>query len=639
MTFNFIDRIGDLNPQLMREIKGRLKVFPIIITFVSSLFGQLILFLYQLRELPGNRYSMSGTYCLEGVTYRQQLNQIYPQINQLQQQISLFSKAKNAVKVQEFTQQLEQLRAEERSIQNVLYSSNQFCPLNQIDMQLWWRDHWEYIFLSLSVIFIFTLLVAGTYLLINNLAQEEYRGTLNFLRLSPQSETSILTGKILGVPILIYLAVGVAIPLHIWAGHSANIALSHIFSFYTVLVASCIFFYSAALLFGFFSRFFSGFQPWLGSGIVLVFLTITMQLATTGTYLNNAAAWLRLLSPFDLTGYLFPNLFRRYNWELLEQVQFFYLPIGKNLVGLLGLHILNSGLWTYWIWQGLKRRFRNPNASMLSKSQSYLLVAYLQTILWGFTLQYVRNYCPSGSHYTPSLSSSCYYDVNYQIGQNFPWLVLFNLILLFSLIVVISPHRQAVQDWARYRHQNISSRKGFWQNFLLKDLIWSEKSPAVITMAINLMMITTPLIIWILIAPILNAHHLNNLNWLSQIGQFKAILGVALFITLMMIYATLAQRMLLLKTPKRSFWAIATVGAVIFLPMISLVMLGVQPQKAPILWLVSTFPWNALEHATIPTIFIALLGEFSLLVLLNFQLTRQVRLAGESATKALLTGS
>lgn len=97
--------------------------------------------------------------------------------------------------------------------------------------------------------------------------------------------------------------------------------------------------------------------------------------------------------------------------------------------------------------------------------------------------------------------------------------------------------------------------------------------------------------------------------------------------------------MLLLKTPKRSFWAIATVGAVIFLPMIFLVMLGVQPQKAPILWLVSTFPWNALEYATIPTIFIALLGEFSLLVLLNFQLTRQVRLAGESATKALLAGS
>ncbi|MFQ4144822.1 ABC transporter permease subunit [Chlorogloeopsis sp. ULAP02] len=639
MMLNFINRIGDLNPQLMREIKGRLKVFPIIITFVSSLFGQLILFLYQLRELPGNRYSMSGTYCLKGVTYRQQLNQLYPQINQLQQQISLFSKAKNAVKVQELTQQLEQLRAEERSIQNVLYSSNQFCPLDQIDIQLWWRDHWEYIFLSLSVIFIFTLLVAGTYLLINNLAQEENRGTLNFLRLSPQSEISILTGKILGVPILINLAVGVAIPLHIWAGHSANIALSHIFSFYVVLAASCVFFYSAALLFGFFSRFFSGFQPWLGSGIVLVFLTITIQIATSGPYLDNAAAWLKLLSPFDITGYLFPNLFHRYKWEILEQVQFFYLPVGKNLVSLLGLQLLNYGLWTYWIWQGLKRRFRNPNASMLSKGQSYLLVAYSQVILWGFTLQYVRNYCSSGSPYTSSLSSSCYYDINYRIGQNFPLLVFFNLILLFSLIAVISPHRLAIQDWARYRHQNISKHKRFWHNLLLKDLLWSEKSPAVITMAINLMMITTPLIIWILIAPILNAHHSNSLNWLNEIGQFKAILGVALFITLMMIYATLAQRMLLLKTSKRYFWAIAIVGAVIFLPMISLGMLGIQPREAPILWLVSTFPWNALEYTTIPTIFIALLGEFSLLILLNFQLIRQVRLAGESATKALLIES
>ncbi|MDM9380408.1 ABC transporter permease [Chlorogloeopsis sp. ULAP01] len=638
MILNFIDKIGDLNPQLMREIKGRLKVFPVVIAFVSSLFGQFILCLYQLREIPGDRYPISGTYCHEGIVYRQQLNQLYPQINQLQQQISLFSKAKNAVKVQELTQQLEQLKAEESRTQSFLYSSNQFCPSDQIDMQLWWRDHWEYIFLSLSVIFVFTLLVAGTYLLINNLAQEEHRGTLNFLRLSPQSETSILTGKILGVPILIYLAVGVAIPLHIWAGRSANIAFSHIFSFYIVLAASCIFFYSTALLFGFFSRFFSGFQPWLGSGAVLVFLIITMQIATSRPYLNNAAAWLRLLSPFDLTGYLFPNLFRRYQWELLEQVQFFYLPVGKNLVGLLGLQLLNYSLWTYWIWQGLRRRFRNPNASMLSKGQSYLLVACLQVILWGFTLQYVKNYCPPGSSYTPSLSF-CYYDVSYQIGQNFPLLVFFNVVVLLSLISVVSPHRQAVQDWARYRHQNISQHKFFWQDVLLQDLIWSEKSPAVITMAINLMMITIPLIILIIIAPILNSHHSNRLNWLNEIGQFKAILGVGLFITLMMIYATVAQRMLLMKNSKRSFWAIATVGAVIFLPMIFLGMLGVQPSETPILWLLSTFPWSALEYSTIPTIFIVLLGEFSLLVLLNFQLTRQVRLAGESATKALLTGS
>lgn len=136
---------------------------------------------------------------------------------------------------------------------------------------MWWRDHWEYIFLTLSVIFVFTLLVAGTYLLINDLAKEESRGTLNFIRLSPQSETSILTGKLLGVPSLVYLVILVAVPLHLLAGRSAEIAFSYILSYYAILAASCIFFYSAALLFGLISRLFSGFQPWLGSGAVLLF--------------------------------------------------------------------------------------------------------------------------------------------------------------------------------------------------------------------------------------------------------------------------------------------------------------------------------------------------------------------------------
>ena len=65
----------------------------------------------------------------------------------------------------------------------------------------------------------------------------------------PNSTLSILTGKLLGVPILIYLVAAVAVPFHLWAGLVANIALGEILSFYGVLAASCIFFYSAALLY------------------------------------------------------------------------------------------------------------------------------------------------------------------------------------------------------------------------------------------------------------------------------------------------------------------------------------------------------------------------------------------------------
>ncbi|ARV61621.1 ABC transporter permease [Nostocales cyanobacterium HT-58-2] len=635
MKINFIDKIGDWNPQFFRELKGRLKGFNVAIAVALSLLGQLSLFLYQLRELPDKRYSIIGQYCRLRSFYEQDRSQIYQQSNNLHRQLDGYRNTQpiDFNKIKEIQAQIAQVKSKNSDLDQ--YLSTNFCPTDQLDMQMWWRDHWEYIFLSLSVVFIFTLLVAGTYLLINNLATEERRGTLNFIRLTPQSETSILTGKMLGVPILIYLVVLTAAPLHFIAGHAAHIATSYILSFWTVLAAACIFFYSAALLFGLCCRWFNGFQPWLGSGAVLLFLIFTMQTVSSGLHFNYSAAWFRLLSPFDMTQYLFPNLFHNtYNSQIIEKVQFFHIPVGTNLASLMGLHLLNYGLWTYWIWQALKRCFRNPNATILSKGQSYLLVACAQVVLWGFTLQYTENYCPNTS---PSKFSICVYDVNNQIQQNFIWLVFFNLVLLFGLIAILSPHRQTVQDWARYRHHNLSGHRNIWRNSLLLDLILGEKSPSLVAMVIHLVIVAAPLVTWILLAPVLNVHHTSNLNWLiNYIGRLNAILGVALFITLMMIYATIAQRMLLMKTAKRSFWAIGTVGAVFSLPQMILGMLYSNYSKYPILWLFSTFPWVSLEYVSTSTIFLAWLGEFSVLVLLNFHLIKQVRQAGESATKALL---
>ena len=623
MILNFIDKVGEWNPQLMRELKGRLKPFNVIIASAISLLGQLVLFLYQLRETPGEQYSLTAQYCNLRKIYENQQTGLYNQQNQISQQLESFKRLKLPEKVQEM--QLQKVTIETQLADFNKHLSTNFCPTEQINMQLWWRDHFEYIFLTLSVVFIFSLLVGGTYSLINNLAQEERSGTLNFIRLSPQSEKSILTGKILGVPILIYLVTGLAVPLHLWSGISAKIASSYIFSFYTVLIASCILFYSAALLYGLISRFFSGFQPWLGSGAVLTFLIITMQVATYNQDLNNAATWLRLISPFDMTTYLFRNLFNHPISSQVEQVQFFYLPLGKSLIGVLGLHLLNYGLWNYWIWEALQRRFRNSNARILSKGQTYSFVAYFQVLLWGFTLQgYTDN----------PLINRVAYDLNRQISNNFPTIVSFNLILLFGLLAILLPHRQAIQDWARYRHQNSSHKS------LFADLIWSEKSPALAAMAINLAIVTTPLIVWFMIAPALNANNGTSINWLiNNLGRMKAILGMLMFMVLMMICATITQRTLLMKTQKRAFWAIGTVSTLVFVPSIVLGMLRISPVENAIPWLFSTFPWPAIEYASIPTIFTAFVAELSVLVFLNIRLTRQIRLAGESATKALMVAT
>jgi hypothetical protein len=211
--------------------------------------------------------------------------------------------------------------------------------------------------------------------------------------------------------------------------------------------------------------------------------------------------------------------------------------------------------------------------------------------------------------------------------------ILFNLLLLFSLIAILSPHRQALIDWARYRREGGSQGKGFWNRALVQDLIWGEKSPAVVAMAINLAIATTLVMLWILLVGSTSG------DWSSGSGdEFKGLFAVAFFVSLMLIYATIAQLMLLIKKKKRSPWAAGTVGAAIFLPPLFLGMSGINPYDNPTPWLFSTFPWAGIEHAATTTIFMALLSEWGVLVLLNLQLTRQLQRAGESASKALFAG-
>jgi len=94
-----------------------------------------------------------------------------------------------------------------------------------------------------------------------------------------------------------------------------------------------------------------------------------------------------------------------------------------------------------------------------------------------------------------------------------------------------------------------------------------------------------------------------------------------------------------MKTRRRTMWAIGTLAVVMYLPAIILLLLGGSPAKNPTLWLFSSFPWVGIKYTAIPTIFVALLVELSLITLLNIQLKKQVRILGESATKALLFGS
>ncbi len=518
MKLNWLDKIGNWNPQLLRELKKRLKLRNILLTSAISVLGQCVILL--------------------------------------------------------------------RSPEPFIY---------------------------LSIIGIFVLLVAGTFLLISDLATEQRRGTLHLARLSPQSTESILTGKLLGVPILIYLVAVVAVPFHLWTGVAAKIPLGQILTFYGVLAASCIFFYSAALLYGIVSSWLGMFQVWLGSGTVVAFLMLTKGISTISY--SNSTTWLKLLNPLCLIPDLSASSYNESFAIGLEGFRWFNLPLGDSVLTTVGFVLFNYGILIRFIWQALHRCFRDPNATMLSKQQSYLLTVCFTILTIG---------C---ANYRPIENRSPYAE---PLSENLLALSLLNLLLFLNLIAAVTPHHQTLQDWLRYRHKRGSNSKRFGHSWLVKDLIWGEKSPAVVAIALNVVIVIIPLALFILLSPAQSATGTHAVLKVNE-DRTGALFGLAMEASLMMIYASIAQLLLFRRTQQRTFWTAVTLGAVILSPPTIFAVLRIYPfAPLPRLLLSIAFPFFPFFSLLgTEKIFLLILAQGLILVLLNLQLTRQLRQASK----------
>ena len=514
-----------------------------------------------------------------------------------------------------------QLPAVLRNVDGAEPIYNQFCVLKKTtdtkpgekcltdtlgNLLIDWPKWWVEIFIWLSIFSVLVLLVAGTYMLVSDLDKEERRGTLNFIRLSPQSAKTIFLGKILGVPILLYLAAILVIPLHLYSGLAAQIPLPEILGFYMAIAASCSLFYSTAMLFGLTTSWLGGFQPWLASGIALfVFVISTIKLTLTAGDLET------FVSSISILRYLIFGIIDKYDFGSslgadINKLQWFYLPIGKNIVSGMILSLSICGIGTYWMWQGWQRRFPNPTTTVFSKRQSYFAVVCCQPIILGFALQ------PNSPAY----------------AKDFPLLAL-NLIMFLIVIASLTSDRQSLYDWARYRQQIIPSRQKLWRRYPLLDLVWSEKSPAIIAIAINLLSSSLIIISGLILKPKTKVEGFDtNVFW-----------GVIIGMNLILIYAAITQLFLFLKNRNQEIWAVGTICGAILLPPVILSMLLLNSEKYAVFWLSTTFPifwtsWHYIESGT--TILISILSQWTVLVLLNLKLRSQLKLAGESASKALL---
>ena len=550
-----IDNLGDWNPQFFREIKGRLKPKNVAIVSFASIMGQGLLYLYFNSLLPTVENRYGHRYCTG---------------------------------------------------ENIEYSRQAYCTQDllgnvQTIKELWWLD----LFTTMSIVGILILLVVGSYMLMADMTKEKSNKTLNFLRLTPQSAMTILGGKMLGVPILVYLFGLLAVPLHLIAGLQAHIPLHLIVSFYVILAASCVFFYTASLLFSLLFPKLGSFQAWLGSLIIFFFLVTAMGVTLDGNnWTSSSLDWLMFFYPGTFLAYLVQSTFISpytidyLSMDGLNDVSWYGHHLGQSFFTYLVFALVNYSICVVCLWQGVKRRFHSPKDVVIGKFHSYFISAFFIIFNLGFTLQEIYRHS---------------YD-----HEQLAVLFVFNFIFALLLTGALTPQRQTLQDWARFRHE--SSHRAS----RIKDLLIGEKSPATLAIAVNMMIITLYILpgMWIF-------SKLEDKLELSVISLLSAMIII--------IYATVYQLTLMLKTKKRNFVAMVTLTGLIFSPPLSILLLGVKSSLLPSIGLFSALPLVSISEVSIMSLMGTALTQLLLIIGTNYQLTRVLKKAGTSETKSLMT--
>ena len=568
-TQNSLWSFLDSNPQFFREVKGKLKTKNIIIAAALSVTTQFLSVIFLLGKLPDLEFQPCGRY---GTTL------FYGEFNQ-----------------------------------GLCYTKNDLGDWI-INWQLWWLD----LFIILSFISIAALLVLGTYILITDLVKEEKRGTLNFIRLSPQSASSVLLGKLLGVPILVYTTIAFLFPLHLVAGLQSHIPLSLILAFDITMVASCAFFYLLAMLWSLIDfGIDSGFKSWLFSGVLgSAFLFFSTIILVGDFQLDYFSAWILIFHPGTVIAYLIDAASLPFSKtyflsvEDLTTLSFYGRSFWTNTTTGISLILVNLCLWTYCVWSVLKRRFHNPERTLLSKLHSYYLTLWFIVIALGFTLQKDYQYDDALYEFADKFS-----PFQHHLNNNFLALQVGLSLFGLGLIFALTPNRQTLYDWARYRHQ-------INNNSLAKELILGENSPSILAIGINLAIAIAFIIPSMLIILAPNQRYL---FW----GFFLSATNIMLCAVIVQFIQTNKSRSVV--------WSVAMVASIIIVPPLCLGVVGITSEAVPSLWLFGLIPTNAVQYASTGAIAFTLLGQWLAISVIGLQMTRKLKQAGRSQTKILMS--
>jgi hypothetical protein len=464
-----------------------------------------------------------------------------------------------------------------------------------------WVIEWKYLFRAFNYIIPLVAYLGGVYQLVSDLSKEQSRGTLNFIRLTPQSSYKILLGKILGVPTLVYLGILTCIPLHFLAGIASNISIFWLLGMYSLWLIGGLLFAISAM---FYTLLISGYS--------------NSNTATTSINGLGCIITFFLGIPYaqmiDFSHQLYyPELYNNYNnYGDLNWFTWFLLPLEKPAITCFWL-IISIGVLTYWLWEGVNRYFNNPNKTPLSKIQGYGLMSCFQLWLLGFLI-------PS---YEGGIKSE-----HFSVGIGFIFFLI--PISYLILIVALTPHRQTLLDWARYRHQ-MNNPQYLWQ-----DLLTGEKSPAIIAIFVNALISIILWTAWALLIP-----KESNFD-LDELTIPKIIFALFLTVAIGLIYALILQLCLLMKTSKRVIMGSVILSLVIITPLVLGGIFAANPahfNNINLIWAFSPMPFLVLMEGGISSALVGFCGQILILSFLTQNLTRKLQKAGQSETKVLLTQS
>jgi hypothetical protein len=426
----------------------------------------------------------------------------------------------------------------------------------------------------------------GTYSLIADLNRERKTGTLNFIKSSPQSGRSIFLGKLIGVPSLVYLAILSLIPLHlglaIFNGASLGLMLLWYLTVgsigYLCLVLTCLY-----VLYG-------------GKFAILYALLISQPISTVLFFYNY---------------YLTATIDDR-SWPIAEasKITWFYLPIGNNIWLFYLFTCATTIAIANCLWLAIDRKYIDLNVTPIEKKDSYIINFCTQLWLAGFTVPLINSTVTEGNFYILWIYQTI------------------SLVWIICMIPMLLPSRRSLQTWMCDWQKKHGKMWRFDRRNpdLIHELIWDDRSPALLAVAINLAMAA---IAWVLVAIIASVLSPNP----DLFGKFIAGAIMSSIVTLIYTVVVHLQR---LRSRLKNSDVIPVIFLISFLPLVCSFFLGViYKELGSMLLLFSPLFWMGIVQLSYPAIAITAIAQLGILMSAFELFDRKLLKLGELTMPAL----